>query len=137
MSVEAAASMSQRRASMRNIPSTETTHDTAGAPRAGAALVVAFLLALSPRIARADGPAGDIYGVDSKMSSIAYVLVHKLHTIHGVSKKVEGKARVAPTGQATVQVRVPVESFDSENVNRDEHMKETVEAAKFPSVELK
>jgi hypothetical protein len=30
-----------------------------------------------------------------------------------------------------------VESFDSGNVNREEHMKETVEAARFPMVELK
>ena len=34
-------------------------------------------------------------------------------------------------------VRVPVESFDSENSNRDAHMKEVVEAARFGFVDLK
>src|SRR5262249_51832488 len=64
-------------------------------------------------------------------------LVHKLHKIDGVSHKVEGRARILPDGKAQVMVRVPSESFDSGNVNRDAHMKECVEAAKYPWVELK
>ena len=42
-----------------------------------------------------------------------------------------------PDGKAQVMVRVPSESFDSGNVNRDAHMKEAVEAAKYPWIELK
>ena len=34
-------------------------------------------------------------------------------------------------------MRAPVESFDSGNSNRDAHMKEVTEAAKFPQVEFK
>ena len=33
--------------------------------------------------------------------------------------------------------RAPLDSFDSGNSNRDEHMKEAVEAARYPLVELK
>ena len=40
-------------------------------------------------------------------------------------------------GKVQVAVRAKVESFDSGNANRDSHMKETIEAARFPLVELK
>ena len=75
--------------------------------------------------------------VDTSQSSVSYTLVHKLHKVHGTSKKVEGKALLLPDGKAQVAIRIPTESFDSDNVNRDAHMKEATEAAKFPTVELK
>jgi polyisoprenoid-binding protein YceI len=75
--------------------------------------------------------------VDPAQSTLTYHLVHKLHKVAGVSHRVEGKALLLAGGKAQVMVRVPVQSFDSGNVNRDEHMKETVEAARFPLVELK
>ena len=78
-----------------------------------------------------------LLSIDAASSSITYHLVHKLHKIDGASKKVDGKVRILPTGQAQVMVRVPTESFDSGNSNRDAHMKDTVEAAKFPVIELK
>lgn len=81
--------------------------------------------------------AQETLAVDGSQSRITYHLVHKMHKVDGVSKKVEGKAVLLPDGKAQVQVRAPVESFDSGNVNRDAHMKEAVEAAKFPFVELK
>lgn len=78
-----------------------------------------------------------LLSVDVANSSITYHLVHKLHKIDGASKKADGKVRIMPNGQAQVMVRIPTESFDSGNSNRDAHMKETVEAAKFPVIELK
>jgi hypothetical protein len=75
--------------------------------------------------------------LDSSQSTLTYHLVHKLHKIDATSKKVAGKAMLQPDGRAQVELSAPVESFDSENVNRDEHMKETVEASRFPTVELK
>jgi polyisoprenoid-binding protein YceI len=98
-----------------------------------AALAV-YILAAAPALAQAPGTA---LSVDTAESSVVYHLVHKLHKIDGTSKKLEGKAMLLPDGRAQVMVRVPVESFDSGNVNRDAHMKEAVEAAKFPTVELK
>lgn len=75
--------------------------------------------------------------LDAKNSSITYMLVHKMHKVAGTSHGVEGRARIAENGQAQVAVRARVDTFDSGNSNRDEHMKETVEAAKYPFVELK
>jgi polyisoprenoid-binding protein YceI len=100
-----------------------------------ASLLVASALAVST-VARAQAPA-ESWSLDAKQSSLTYHLVHKLHRFDGTSHALEGKARWLPTGQAQIMVRAPVESFDSGNTNRDEHMKETVEAAKFPSVDLK
>lgn len=96
--------------------------------------LTALLLLASAGVARADA---DTWIVDGKQSTITYHLVHKLHRFDGVSHAVEGKARVPASGPAQVMVRAPVESFDSGNSNRDEHMKETVEAARFPTVEVK
>ena len=81
--------------------------------------------------------AGQILNVDGAQSSITYHMVHKMHKFDGISRKVEGKVRLLPSGQAQVMVRAPVQSFDSGNANRDAHMKEVVEAARYPFVELK
>lgn len=86
-------------------------------------------------VARAQQPAD--YAVDAKGSSLTFHLVHKMHKVDGASHKIEGKARLLPDGKAQVMVRAPSESFDTGNVNRDAHMKEAIEAAKYPWVELK
>ncbi len=98
-------------------------------------LAIAAVL-LVAAVARAQAPASEL-NVVTPESSITYHLVHKLHKIDGTSHKVEGKARLMPDGKAQVLVRVPAESFDTANVNRDAHMKEAVEAAKYPWIELK
>jgi polyisoprenoid-binding protein YceI len=95
---------------------------------------VALVAAAPP--ARADAPAKEL-SIDGQRSTVTYHLVHKLHRFDGTSHKVDGRARLLPGGAAQVMVRIPVESFDSKNVNRDAHMKETVEVARFPDVELK
>ncbi len=99
-------------------------------------LTIAVALVAAAAVARAQAPAAD-YNVVPAESSITYHLVHKLHHIEGTSHKLEGKARLTPDGKAQVMVRAPAESFDTGNVNRDAHMKEAVEAAKYPWVELK
>lgn len=70
-------------------------------------------------------------------SALAYDLVHKFHQVHGVSRSVEGKARVLPDGTVQVMVRAPLQSFDSGNSNRDAHMLEVTEAARNPYVVFK
>jgi polyisoprenoid-binding protein YceI len=99
-------------------------------------LAIAAAVVAAAAVARAQAPAADFSVVPAE-SSITYHLVHKMHKVDGVSHKVEGKAHVLPDGKAQVVVRVPSESFDSGNVNRDSHMKESVEAAKYPFIELK
>jgi len=70
-------------------------------------------------------------------SRVEYRLIHKFHEVHGLSTAVEGRARLHPDGTVQVMVRVPVASFDSGNGNRDAHMQEVTEAARFPHVVLK
>jgi hypothetical protein len=70
-------------------------------------------------------------------SVLAFRLVHKFHTVEGVSKAVEGRARLLPDGGVQAMVRARVDSFDSGNGNRDADMREVMEAARFPLVTVK
>lgn len=85
-----------------------------------------------------DGPGGvpRTYTVQPG-STLSYDLVHKFHEVHGVSRSVEGKARVLAGGAVQVMVRAPLASFTSGNSNRDEHMLEATEAGQHPYVVLK
>lgn len=92
-----------------------------------------FLLVLST--AAADDVR--IFSAVPGSTKLSYRLVHKMHTVVGTATRdIEGKARIAG-GTAQVMIRVPAENFDSGNSNRDVHMKETVEATRYPWVELK
>jgi hypothetical protein len=70
-------------------------------------------------------------------STLTYRLVHKFHEVQGVSKSVEGKARILEDGTVQVMVRASLESFDSGNSNRDAHMLEVTDAARNPYVQFK
>lgn len=107
------------------------------------ALPILVVLGL-PQLGHAQAPAAPppaagavVLSTDPGASSIGYHMVHKLHKFDALSKKVEGKVKILPGGAAQIAMRAPVESFDSGNVNRDAHMKEVTEAAKFPHVEFK
>jgi polyisoprenoid-binding protein YceI len=69
-------------------------------------------------------------------SHVTYTVVHRLHRVDAVANRIEARALFDGTN-AQVMVRVPVDAFDSGNVNRDAHMKEVVEAARFPQVVVK
>lgn len=103
-----------------------------------------FVLGLSLGLAGSAAPvhaqgaeAADGYSVVPGASKIVYHVVHKLHKVDGVSTQVTGKARVTPSGQVQVVVRVAADSFESGNVNRDAHVKEVVEAGSYNTIELK
>lgn len=70
-------------------------------------------------------------------SVLTYALEHKLHAVEGVSRAVEGRARILPDGTVQAMVRARVDSFDSGNGNRDAHAREVLEAARHPYVVLK
>ena len=70
-------------------------------------------------------------------STVSYRVVHKLHAVVGVTRAVEGVVRLLPGGGVQAMVRVQVADFDSGNGNRDAHMLEVTEAARFPTVTLK
>ncbi|MBM3178223.1 MAG: YceI family protein [Bacteroidetes bacterium] len=73
---------------------------------------------------------------DKKLSSIAYSMVHPLHKWDGVSKDVSSIVVADPERKNITQVAVSVKlnTFDSQNANRDSHMIEVAEGLKFPSV---
>jgi len=102
-------------------------------------LLLAFAV-LAAGMAHADNATPAQAGVVSlsvRDGSVTYHIVHKLHRVDGTSKRIEGRARLQAGGPVQVAIRIPVETFDSGNVNRDAHMKEAVEAATYPHVELK
>ncbi len=72
----------------------------------------------------------------STQGEVTYHLVHKLHHVDGTSTKVQAIARIDDAG-LKVEARAAVASFDSGNANRDAHMLEVVDAAKYPLVVVK
>ncbi|QSQ21613.1 YceI family protein [Pyxidicoccus parkwayensis] len=97
------------------------------------ALLATLLLALP---VAAQGPDRK-YLVKKDASSVTYKLKHKLHEVVGTAKPSTGIAVLKSTGTLQVQVRANVKDFDSGNSNRDSHMQEVTEAAKFPLIEFK
>lgn len=77
------------------------------------------------------------YAVKKDASSLTYKLKHKLHEVEGKAKPSNGVAALLADGTLQVQVRANVKDFDSGNGNRDAHMQEVTEAAKFPLIEFK
>jgi polyisoprenoid-binding protein YceI len=98
--------------------------------------MIGFVVCSTAAVAAAD-PASRAFAVDGAGSEVVYHLVHKLHHVDGRTHRVDGRAALTPDGRAQVEVRLPLDSFDSGNVNRDAHMKEVLETAKFPTLELK
>jgi polyisoprenoid-binding protein YceI len=82
-------------------------------------------------------PAGRTFAVDPAASTLRYTLVHKLHTVEGTSRKIEGRAVLQPDGRILAMVRAPIASFDSGDSNRDAHMQEAMEVNAFPFVVAK
>lgn len=97
------------------------------------ALFATLLLAL-PAVVQAQPR---IYSVKKDASLLIYKLHHPLHEVEGKAKPSTGRAMLAPDGKLQVQVRANVKDFNSGNSNRDAHMQEATEAAKFPLVEFK
>ncbi len=82
--------------------------------------------------------APSIWNLDAARSKVSYHLVHKLHEFTGTDEgKLQGKARLNDDGTAQVQIVGQVKDFSSGNGNRDEHMMETVEAEKYPTVTVR
>jgi polyisoprenoid-binding protein YceI len=99
--------------------------------------VLASLLVSASAFAQEAANAARLYSVRPDDSALIYHLKHKLHEVDGKAKPTEGKARILPDGTLQVAVRANVADFDSGNENRDAHMKEATEAAKFPTIEFK
>ena len=91
---------------------------------------VLLLLFAVPAIMRADGQ----WVLDR--STLAYHVSHPMHDTDGISHAARGKASCR-SGACDVLVAVPVKSFDSGDSNRDLHMLQVVDGAKFPLVSVR
>jgi len=96
--------------------------------------VNALLAALSLLLAAAEP---QVLNLDPAASTVRFHVNHALHKVDGSSRSVEGKALIDPDGTVKTMVRIPVQSFDSGDSNRDSHMLETLQAGKFPFVTFK
>ena len=86
-------------------------------------LVAATWLSTTPAEAQAAQLSGS--------GTVEYRLIHKFHKFVGRSKAMAVRGAVDASG-LKVMARAQVGTFDSDNSNRDEHMMETVEGAKYP-----
>jgi polyisoprenoid-binding protein YceI len=93
-------------------------------------LVLALFLAGAP-------PATRTWSVDRTRSVVRYHVVHRFHSVTGVSSTIEGKGVVEEGGRMLAMVRVPISSFDSGERNRDANMNEAVDSRRFPFVVFK
>jgi polyisoprenoid-binding protein YceI len=82
-------------------------------------------------------PAGGALVVDPGASVAKFHLHHKMHAVDGSSSQIEGKAVIAEDGKVMTMIRIPVTSFATGDSNRDSHMRETLEASKYPFVVFK
>jgi polyisoprenoid-binding protein YceI len=96
--------------------------------------MIATLLAL---LLAANAPAGETYALDPAASAVRYHVVHKLHAVDARSSRIEGRAVLQSDGKVLAMVRLPVASFTSGDGNRDAHMQEVLETARFPFVVFK
>jgi len=103
-----------------------------------APLLIAALLALAfpPAAPAEEAPPAPLVLTVRAPSSVSYHLDHTLHEVIGVSRKVEGSARLPSPGAVEVEVRARVDGFDSGNTSRDATMLEVTAAGRFPEVRL-
>ncbi len=98
------------------------------------AMSLLCLFAAAPAIAAPDRWCDLDLG---KASRFTYTLVHKMHTVKGTSASAEGKLVCLADGTGQVMIRIPVDSFDTGNSNRDAHAAEVLEPGRFPYVVFK
>lgn len=72
----------------------------------------------------------------TETARIQYTVFHALHNVRGVSRQVEGFARIDSEG-LHLNISAAVTSFVSSNVGRDARLAELVDAAHFPAVRVK
>jgi len=77
------------------------------------------------------------WDVDADSSRMLFHVTHKFHHVTGRSEKLQGRARILPGGRVQADMRVPALSFVTGNVQRDSAMREAIEAARYPEIQLK
>lgn len=97
---------------------------------------VACVLLLAVTVLRGTAPAKTYEAIKGE-STLAYVLKHPMHKVHGMTKDFECQVELAPdTVSSSIRVKAKVKTFNSGNSNRDSHAMESIDALKFPTVEF-
>ncbi len=76
---------------------------------------------------------------ETKYSNISYLLKHPAHNVYATSKNLEVKIEYDKVNNKIINAiaRVKVNTFDSQNSNRDSHAMELIEALKYPYSQFK
>jgi polyisoprenoid-binding protein YceI len=103
-----------------------------------AVTVVAFSTAAVGNMAR----AAETYTVDPVHSSISFMISHAgISNIHGRFNAFSGKFTIdeADPAKSTFALEIPIESIDTNNVKRDEHLRapDYFNAKQFPTMSFK
>lgn len=71
---------------------------------------------------------------EKNYSNISYLLNHPAHNVYATSKNLEVKIEYDKVNNKIINAiaRVKVNTFDSQNSNRDSHAMELIEALKYP-----
>lgn len=81
--------------------------------------------------------ANKIYTAKLPESSIAYLLIHPMHKIKGVSHQMNCHVELNPdSSQGRITVDAEIKNFDSGNSNRDSHAMEMLDVYLYPKVEF-
>jgi polyisoprenoid-binding protein YceI len=96
-----------------------------------------MIASLAAAVVLASSLSASTYVVDPANSVVKFHLEHKMHKIDGRSSQIEGKAVLGDDGRVMTMIRIPTASFDTADANRDSHMRETLDASKFPYVVFK
>ncbi|MCK8499694.1 YceI family protein [Myxococcus fulvus] len=96
--------------------------------------LLATLLLSVPALAQGGAKT---YALKKDASTLTYKLHHPAHEVVGTAKPSDGKALLKADGTLQVAVRANIKDFDSGNANRDQHMWEVTEVAKYPIVDFK
>ena len=81
---------------------------------------------------------GQKFEIDQSRSSIKYSASHPLHDWEAPSNKITGFILLDKQAHQniSVELEVPVESFDSQNSNRDSNMLDVVDVDRFPTAKF-
>jgi polyisoprenoid-binding protein YceI len=96
-----------------------------------------MIASLAAAVLLSSSLSASTYVVDPGGSVVKFHLHHKMHEVDGRSSQIEGKAILGDDGRVMTMIRIPAASFDTADANRDSHMRETLDAAKFPFVVFK
>ena len=102
-------------------------------------ILTAILVACGVAAVNTAARAADTYSVDPVHSSISFMISHAgISNIHGRFNDFSGKITIDPAdaSKSSFAISIPIESIDTNNVKRDEHLRapDYFNAKQFPTM---